>query len=190
MKGLERLSRTPWVAVGLVVGLLLAPAAAIGAASLVGIVGQSGKRADVTKANQLQVAAATPGQFRGYRETGIANTCKPAFTAPTTKSYVMTGVTFNVFQNTTPGLANWIGLFRDASCTETIVLHNADGLGGFNVPFEPGFGVRAGQTIYTSALGNVRGELYVYGYLVAKGAVPATTQVSARPGASTRAANQ
>ena len=44
-------------------------------------------------------------------------------------------------------------------------------------PFEPGYGVKAGGSIYTMTLGNVRGEVYVHGYLVPKHAVPSTTSV-------------
>jgi hypothetical protein len=189
MRRITRWSGAPWLALGLAIGALLAPAAAIGAAGLVRIVGSSGKQAQVTAANQLQTSAAGPSQFRGFREGSVSNLCKGAFTVPASKSYVMTGAVLNVYANPTPGLANWIGLFRDAACSQTIVLNNAPGLGATVIPFEPGFGVRGGTTIYTQALGGVRGEVYVHGYFVPKAAVPSTTTVVPRPTAARSANN-
>ena len=55
-----KLSRSGWLAVGLVVGGVIAPATAYAVASVVNIAGPSGRRAEVTTANQLQAAESSP----------------------------------------------------------------------------------------------------------------------------------
>lgn len=172
-----------WLALGLAGGVLLAPAAAVGAASLVGIVGSNGKRAQVTAANQLQTAPATPSQFRN-RWTSISTTCTEVFAAPANKGAVVTLVLFNVFANPSPGSGQWAALFRDSACTPSppniITILNPGGIGPIETSFDPGFALRPGGKLYARTNGSVSAEATVRGYLVPKAAVPATTP-AARP---------
>jgi hypothetical protein len=170
----------PWLAAGIVAGILLAPAAAIGAAGLVGIVGSNGKRAQVTPANQLQTAPASPGSYRSKWTPGISNApCTVVFAAPAKKGLVVTRMQANTWTNPTPGAANFVTLYRDAVCTSsttTIVARiNPPGFGIQTVEFDPGFALKAGKKLYANTQGGVITDLTMTGYLVPKKAVPSTT---------------
>jgi hypothetical protein len=177
MKRFKRWAGTPWLALGLVVGLLLAPAAAYAAANLVGIVGSNGKRAQVTGANQLQTAEATPSQFKAINFFG-PGACDVVYTVPSTKAFVLKQVLFDVYADPTPGSVNYMAISADAACINPIALVNPGSVGGYPIPLEPGFAFKAGAKIYGSTAGNVAGDLYMLGYFVPKSAVGSTTSVS------------
>jgi len=180
MRKLVKRSGGPWLAAGLVAGMLLAPAAAIGAAGLVGIVGSNGKRAQVTAANQLQTAPAGPSQYRSKWTAGVSSGgCLQVFAVPSTRGAVVTRVTANTWTNPSPGAANNVTIFRDAACTVStasiVTRINPPGFGIDVVEFDPGFALKANARLYAQAQGGVITELTVTGYLTPKAAVPATT---------------
>jgi len=180
MRKLMQGSGGPWLAAGLVAGMLLAPAAAVAAANLVGIVGSNGKRAQVTAAGQLQTAPASPGQYRSKWTAGVSSGgCVQVFAAPSTKGAVVTRVTANTWTNPSPGAANNVTIFRDQVCTVStasiVTRINPAGFGIEVVEFEPGFALKAGAKLYAQAQGGVITELTITGYLVPKKAVGATT---------------
>jgi hypothetical protein len=168
-----------WLAVGVAAGVLLAPAAAVGAAGLVRIVGSNGKRAEVTPANQLQTASASPAQFRSVLTFVVSSSCLPVFTAPAKKGVVVTSIVFNVLQNSTPGIDAYAAVYRTASCANSnadlVARDTPTGTGVSVVPFEPGFALKAGAKLYAKASGGVLSDLRITGYLVPKNAVPRTT---------------
>jgi hypothetical protein len=167
--------------------MLLAPAAAIGAAGLVGIVGSNGKRAQVTPANQLQTAPASPGSYRSKWTPGLGNApCTAVFAAPSKKGLIVTRMQSNTWTNPTPGAGNFVTLYRDAACTgsiATIIARiNPPGIGIDRVEFEPGFALKAGKKLYAKTDGGVVTDLTMTGYLVPKGSVPATTPARVQAG--------
>ncbi len=175
MRTFMRESGGLWLAVGLVAGILLAPAA-VGSAGLINIVGTNGKRAQVTPANQLQTAPASPAMYRNVFTPGIVSTCSVVFAAPAKSGAVVTSVAFNVWQNPAPGLGSYVFVSLNSACSGRIVTRfNPGGIGMTVVPFNPGFALKAGAKLYAVALGSVATELTVTGYLVPKAAVPATT---------------
>jgi hypothetical protein len=177
MKRFKRWAGTPWLAFGLVVGLLLAPAAAYAAVNLVGIVGSNGKRAQVTGANQLQTAEATPAQFKAINFFG-PGACTVVFTVPNTKAFVLKQVLFDVYADPTPGGSNYISISAEPTCNNPFALVNPGSVGGYPIPLEPGFALKAGAKLYGATAGNVAGDLYMLGYFVPKSAVGSTTSVS------------
>ena len=177
MKRFKRWAGTPWLALGLVVGLLLAPAAAYAAVNLVGIVGSNGKRAQVTGANQLQTAEATPSQFRTINSFSVGS-CGQIFAVPSTKAFVLKQVLFDVWADPSPGGGEFAAIFADNTCSNPIALINPGTVNGYVVPLDPGFALKAGAKLYGNAGGSVGFDIYMSGYFVPKSAVPATTIVT------------
>jgi hypothetical protein len=167
---------------GLAIGALLAPAAAIGAAGLVRIVGSNGKKSEVTAAGQLLTAPAAPSSFRSKVTAGVGNTCVEVFAVPAGKAFVMTSATANVWQNPTPGAANFLDINLSNVCnfSTPVARVNPPGFGPNVVEFDPGFAVKAGSKVYARTLGDVTADVRIAGYLVPKGAVPASTPSTAR----------
>ena len=166
----------------------VAPAAAYAAVSLVGIVGSNGKRAQVTGANQLQTAEATPSQFRAINFFVVGSSgCDTIFTAPSTKGFVLKQALFDVWANPTPGAGEFVAIYGEPTCSNPVALINPESVNGYVVPFEPGFAVKSGSSLYGTTGGSVAADLYLLGYLVPKSAVPATTSVARVPHTASRA---
>jgi hypothetical protein len=132
-----------------------------------------------TAANQLQAAEATPSQFKAANFFG-AGTCDIVYTVPATKSYVLKQVLFDVWADPSPGGGEFVALYNATPCTNPIALINPGGVNGYVVPFEPGVGIKAGQSVYASTAGSVGADIYILGYLAPKAAAP-STMVIPRP---------
>jgi hypothetical protein len=174
------LSRGGWIAVGLVIGLVVAPGAAIAAATVVQIVGTNGvTKAQVTPANQLQTAEAAPSSF--VEHSGLLSTpgnCTAIATAPANKGLVLKDLYVNIYDNPSPGPGQFFTLNKGSTCTTGYVVSiNAGSVNGFSVPLGPGFALKAGASLYAETSGSVKAGYYLYGYTVPAGDVPATTSV-------------
>src|SRR3954451_22877942 len=88
---LGRLSSGAYVLVGVLVGGLLAPAAVYATSTIVNIAGPSGRKAEVSTANQLQVAESSPAAYfeSGYPQATTAH-CTVIATPPSGKALVVT----------------------------------------------------------------------------------------------------
>ena len=150
------------IAIGLVVAAILAPVAATAAGQLVEISSVSGRKADVTRGEQLQVAEASHHQF--VRDTrGVASpNCLAIITAPATKSVIIKTVVIDFYElNGTSyhGAAAYVGgcsgdsVFNaDTSVADTEVVN-----------LEPGFLLPAGSTLYVTAYGaNIIASVFGY----------------------------
>jgi len=173
---------------GLAIGALLAPAAAISAAGLVKIVGTNGKKANVTAANQLLTAPASPGQFRSRYTFGVGTTCVEVYAVPADKGFVMTSATFNTWVNPTPGAANFVDISRASNCAtaEIVARVNPPGFGLSVAEFNPGFALPAGSKLYARTQGGVITDARIAGYLMPSAAVPAPTPGTGRIAPSAR----
>jgi hypothetical protein len=178
MARLRKLSTGAWIAVGLVVGLVLAPAGAIAATNLVGIVASNGARASVTAAGQLRVAEASPTSFRelkAFSTTGCARLIK----VPANDGFIVKSVTFDTFDDPTPGGSNFASVYLGAGCNENqeLALVNPGSVGSTTVPLDPGFAVPPNGILTYNVVGNVGADVYVTGYLVPKADVGSGTHV-------------
>jgi hypothetical protein len=182
MRRITRWRGAPWLAMGLAIGALLAPAAAISAAGLVKIVGLSGKQANVNAANQLFTAPTSPSQFRSRYHFGVGNTCVEVYAVPAGKGFILTSATFNTWTNPTPGAANFVDLSRASNCdTGQIVARvNPPGFGLSVAEFNPGFALPAGSKLYSKTTGGVIADARIAGYLVPSAAVPSATPGTGR----------
>jgi len=177
---LRSLSTGAWIAIGLVAGSILAPATAVAATSLVGIVGPNNVRAGVTSAGQLRTAEAAPYAFQVYARNGVVSGgCSVITTSVGTKAYIAKQVVFNVYEDPTPGAGDYVALYSDAACSSQPIAVVTPGLvNAWTYPLDPGFAIQAGGGLYAQAFGGVESDVTVYGYTVGATDVPATTPIS------------
>ena len=178
---LRSLSTGAWIAIGLIVGSILAPATAVAATSLVGIIGQNGVRAGVTYAGQLKTVEAAPYAFQVYARNGVVSgACSVITSSVGTKAYIAKQIVFDVYATDTPPTpGDYIGLYTDASCaTQPIAMVTPASVNAWTYPLDPGFAIQAGDGLYAEAFGNVESNVSVYGYWVGATDVPATTPIA------------
>ena len=168
----RRMPAAGWVAVGLLGAAIIAPASAVAASNLVGIVGSNGARAGVTSTGALQTAPASPSNF--VAAYGITDgTCVPIYKVPRNKGLIITSVTFNTISTPSTGGGYWSGLYTSSSCTGNYFLDNSPGgTGEITVPLNPGLALTSGTGVYVAPQGGVEIEVYINGYLVPAAAVP------------------
>ena len=190
----ERTTSPRWLAAGVAVGIILAPAAAV--ATGVGVTelaGSNGTRATVSRAGQLTTAPADPimwRSFASFNEQGGSG-CVRAYTAPPGYSFVLTDLELDTYADPTPGNGQLVSVDVDRGhgpCSGTLMDINPGSVGVTDVPITPGFVIPAGRSISTSSLGTIGAELFGQGYLVPSAAAPHQTLLALRaPGSSASA---
>jgi len=179
MSRLRTLPTGAWIAVGLVMASILAPAAAVAATSLVGIVGPNNVRAAVTNAGQLKTTETGPSSMQVYARNGVVGPCAPLTTSVGDRGYVIKEVVFNVYADPSPGTGNYVAVYTDAQCqTQPIAMDTPATIGAWTYPLDPGFGIQSGGGLYAQAFGDVESDVAVYGYTVVPADVPSTTPIT------------
>ena len=154
----------------IVVAAVLAPVAAIAAGQLVEISSASGRKAEVTRAEQLQAAEASPHQFiRGINYPGVGQ-CRTVLTAPAGKAVVVKAATISMY--TTGTTARRVFLYIGAACSSAVVDVHAVGVAVEHLDFGAGLVVPAGQSLWAYA-GDTNAVVSAFGYKVPSTAVPA-----------------
>jgi hypothetical protein len=189
--GRRRFPAAAWVAVGLLAAALIAPASAVAASSLVGIVGGNGARAEVTAADQLQTAETSPANFVAlYASSDVNKACDLFYKVPKGKGLIIQTVTFNAITVTSPGFDTYAALYPSSSCSTNYFLDsNPSGTGEVSVPLTPGMALTSGTPIALLEE-DVYIEVYITGYLVPASDVPSNRLASAQPGAAGRPAQR
>ena len=168
------------VAVAIVIAAaLLSPVGAVAAGQLVEISSVSGRKADVTRAEQLQTAEASPHQF--VRGNGSASdTCSTVLAAPATKAVVVKTIVIDVYAVTSPGpVLLYVG--TPSSCNASfLMIVDAATIGTIVLDLEPGVAVPAGGRL-SSASSSVDADIAAVGYKVVDTAVPAAVAPAAAP---------
>jgi hypothetical protein len=173
--------QTGWwlVIAALVFGSAL-PIGAYAAGSLVEISSASGRKASVSRANQLYVAESSPELHRRALNYVLESRgCVLILAAPAGRALILESASYNTYSNPTPGTGNFINLYVGSSCT-TVVDQVTPGVGPYQTLFEPGLPVPAGQGVYARAFGGVSANVFIAGYLVPSEAVP-TSGISGAP---------
>jgi len=181
MSRLRTLSTGAWIAIGIVAGSILAPATAVAATSLVGIVGPNNVRAGVTTAGQLRTAEAAPYAFQAYARNGVVlGSCSVITSSVGTKAYIAKQIAFDVYAlDSSPGPSDYVAVYTDALCqSQPIAMVTAASVNTWTYPLDPGFAIQAGGGLYVEAYGGVEANVTVYGYTVGATDVPATTPIS------------
>jgi hypothetical protein len=179
-----------WLAVGVAVGLILAPAAAVAASvGVTSLIGAGGNRAVVTGAGQLTTAPAAASLYRSFTDanlnSGGAGGCQTLYTAPRGWTFVLTQITVDAWADPSPGAFNGTAIYMGSGCSRLIADWNPPTIGSFVFPFSPGIVVPQGHSIAAYVTGGVKAEAFGEGYLIpVKDATSATpvTETPARAG--------
>lgn len=164
------------LAVGLAIGLLVAPVSAVAAVAASKVILTDGHdNAGVTQAGQVQVATTDVKNARFRYTAGLnTTTCSKIYTAPAKKGFIFTQIRFDVWADPTPGSGEYISVFSDAACSlgKNVLLENPGGVGLDTLELNPGLPLAAGHSLYAMTGGSVGADAMVSGYLVAPKAVP------------------
>jgi hypothetical protein len=166
------------VLVSMVAGSLAVPRIAQAVGSVVTIQGGgSTAKAGVDKAQQLLEAEAAPGSFHEYKAPFNAQGCRTVATVPAGKALILKEIVVAVTQ--AANSSQQLVVYSGAGCAfdhEMLRFNGSDGT-TTTVPLDPGFAVAAGGKI-SAQVGNILVDLHLFGYLVPKAAVPATTKIT------------
>jgi hypothetical protein len=173
-----------WLAVGVAVGLILAPAAAVAASvGVTSLIGASGTKAEVTGAGQLTSALADASRYRSFTDANLngGGACQTIFTAPRGWSFVLTQITVDAWADPTPGAFNGAAIYTGTGCNRLIADWNPPTIGSFVFPFSPGIVVPAGHSLAAYVNGGVRAEVFGDGYLIPVTSARIATPVTVAP---------
>lgn len=165
------------VLVSMVVGSLAIPRFASAVGTIVTIQGGgSTNKAAVTGAGQVLGAESATTGFHEYKTSFGAQGCRTLVTVPAQRGLILKQAVMTV--TFSQGAGNVLVLYAGASCLGPEFLR-VGGLPGTTttIPLEPGFAFAAGEKI-SGQVGNIDVDLHLFGYLVPKAAVPATTAVT------------
>lgn len=177
MSRIRNLPGAAWLAIGFAASALIVPAAAV-AAGNVGIIGSNGNTAKVTTSGSLQVAEATPASFKEFVHFGPSSaTCTKVATVPAKKGFVLKSVTFDVFEDSSPGSGNDVILATRSDCAGSSVImdDNPGSVNATELSFGPGFAVAPGHSLYMEDFNGVTAEVYLLGYYVNPKAIHVNT---------------
>lgn len=177
MPKITGLSRAGWVIAGLVIGLIMAPAAAVAATFMV-LHGANGAAVNATNANQLLTAEAPPSTWVSeYGWNEAAGSCSNLPAASKTRGFVLKQINVDPIGTASGDTVVWI--YRGTGC------HSADTIGevdanGNNIvyPFDPGIALpEKGQIsiLYNGPATQVR--VQPLGYTVPASDAPSYTSV-------------
>jgi hypothetical protein len=174
-------SRRPgpwWLVVGLVIGLVIAPTAAVAATlSLVNIAGPNGTKAVVTKDGQLLTVSANAESVRYFHYYRLAEGtgCTKVFTAPTGQSLILTQVSADVWDDPSPGASNEVLVTTDPTCHAVMAESNPGTTGAQDFQFDPGVVIPPGKSLYAQAGDAIQCDIVGSGYLVPVADAPSET---------------
>ena len=186
----SRASASWMLIVGVAIGALLAPVGAVAAGQLVEVSSASGRKADVTRAEQLQTAEASPHQFVRH-VTGFGGAgCFNGYTAPATKAIIVKTLHLDAF--VTDGNDDVRVWTRDGNCASSTAVVLVDiitvtGVTQVARSYEPGLVIPAGHMMTFSSTSGLTAYAWVNGYKVPSTAVTGatvtgdTTTLPARP---------
>jgi len=175
----KRLPRSGWMLAGVLAALVLVPTAASAAASVFLLKGPSGNRVDVTAANQLKTAEASPDSFTQFRLSLTAGGCSTLGVVPANTGMVLRQI--EVVPSSYTSQAASAVVFDGPNCTGSRIATAAfysltAGHSGEGFSFNPGFALAPGTTLSVQLpnLG-LAVDIYAMGYKVPAADVTQTT---------------
>lgn len=171
-----RVSRGGWIAFGVVLGAIIGPGVALAAFSDIRIVGARGTpEAQVTGAQQLQVAAVDPVRIRTFRTLLIPGLGCRSIDVPKGSTFMVKQVVINVFGNQHGSDGDRIAVYANKTCDDQGEVASVTPVGSRQLvvlPFEPGVALRAaGGFAVNSGLKGIAGIVYVHGYIMPRDAL-------------------
>lgn len=171
LQPIRNLGRGGWLAAGIVLALVLAPSAAIAAATAVTeVTGPGGHRAAVTNAGQLTATLASPGSFEvrgGSEDTTLTSPqCLDLAPFSATAGFVITQITVSVTSDPNPGTGD-LALYEGPGCQANgaITSLTPPALGMTVLPVGPGLAIPRNGT-FSFAVQDMGALVTVYGYKV------------------------
>ena len=160
------------IVIGMALAAVLAPVAATAAGQLVEISSTSGRKADVTRSSQLQVAEAAAHTFvRGWNYA--SGSCVVVLTAPSTKAVVVKSALVNYA--IVDGGSGFVGLHVGTNCSGGFITYvNAIQPGAQDVDFDPGLVIPAGQSLLLHVSDGDTAHVAAFGYKIPPEAAPAS----------------
>jgi hypothetical protein len=164
---------------GVLASLVLVPTAASATVSVFILRGPSGNRAEVTAANQLKTAEASPDSFAQFRVSLTTGGCSTLGTVPAGTGIVLRQ--FEVHPSSFVSQAGSALLFDGANCTGSRIATAAYysltyGTNGEGFSFNPGFALAAGTTLSVQLpQTGLAVDVYAMGYKVPTADVSQTT---------------
>jgi hypothetical protein len=163
MAKIKSMPKAGWFVAGLAVALLLIPTAAGAKAALkfTGIEGTSGSQADVTKAGQLQVAAASPSSLyqNGYFANAGGDTFSTVAQPPAGDALIVDHVHIVVEEVPTTGVPMYLTVRTGTNCATGSMVPGlnqplfAAALGVTDDPLTPGALVPSGDSLCLQVYG-------------------------------------
>ena len=176
MSRLRSLAPSGWVTVGLIIGAIILPTAALAAFSDVRIVGTNGTtQAQVTPANQLRVATTDPFRYRQFNSS-FGNGCTTIGTVNSGTGFILKQATFDVYNDTTPGSSVFY-VYAGAGCSGPIIVDvTRPATGWCRSPSTPGSPCPPAPRSRSSRVASA--HTFLLGYTTPTSAVPSITQTN------------
>jgi hypothetical protein len=171
-----------WVVVALVVGLIMAPAAAVAATLVeVHVVGANGVAASLTRGGQLTTGQASPGTLRAFHYYDLeGSVCEAVYTPPIGYAFVLQSLAIDVFNAGAPGPGVNVRVATNAACDAQVADDNPSATGATSYVISPGIVIPSGHSLYAIGDNGIGGEVYGFGYLEPNRDAP--TPTGATPG--------
>jgi hypothetical protein len=181
MSRLRNLAPSGWVTVGLVIGAIILPTAALAAFSDVRIVGTNGStQAQVTPANQLRVAEIDPFRITMFTfDPILSNNCQSQ-NVPAGSSFMLKQAVIDAYEVNQPTTPLSVFVYAAKGCPGTGAVGSVTPAttGTTTIPFEPGIPIKSGEgvSVYVqgTASGTVTARIHLLGYTMPASAVPAS----------------
>jgi hypothetical protein len=179
MRFLRGLSKSAWVIVGLVAGLVIAPAAAVAATAAI-LHGANGPAVNATNASQLLTAEAPPSSSVSvFGFVNVAGQCSNLPTANATGGFVVRQIDILVDVNDRSGTFGTAEISEGPGCNANrLFAEAAAGEGTVVLPFTPGIALPKNGVISVRFEGAAAGlTVDVHGYKVPASDAPAYSPV-------------
>ena len=171
-----------WLVIGVCLTALVMPSVAFAAGALkfTGIEGTSTNKADVSSANQLLTASASPSHYFATADVGLTATAQAIAIPPSGDGLVVTSVELATYSDPSPA-ADYVNLsIGNSTCTTFVgpYQHGAtpSGIGETIIPFDPGLAIPSGDALCAAGLG-----LGVYVAVIGYTAPAADIPIAAAP---------
>jgi hypothetical protein len=159
--------------VGVLVGGLLGPPVVHAATSVVNVAGPSGRKAEVTTAQQLQAVESSPtAYFESGYFGGTVGVCRTLATPASGKAFIISQLSVLVEASPSFDSSHGYTFYRNPTCAGAVThLDFPRSIGETSQDFHPGLPTKTGASIFLFGTG-FAAEAEVRGYTVPAAAVP------------------
>jgi hypothetical protein len=176
----QKIPRPTWLILGLIVGLVVVPTAAV-ASTVIVIAGANHQNVNGTADSQLLTTEAAPSSYE-VAEVGKdgVNGC---FEVPTTltksSAFILKSAEIDIWSLSGSGPYINASIYNGPSCGTSHIIgdDNPATVGATSLSFGAGYAVAKGKELSVYLDGDIGAEVYLYGYKVPSADVPASTKL-------------